>query len=226
MNTSLNITTYKLKAELSDKGTALYIHTTSHQETEALLKLTNIGAIPVEVKDPITRVQGSIWAPELDMLDPADLLEDFGAQGVTAVFRPPRGPKAILYLTFSGSSLPDRVTAGYLSYRTRLVVPKPRRCRRCQKYGHGEAQCRGHELCGRCSGRHLTTDCIATHPACPACGGSHEASHRDCPKWLQEMQIATLIHRQRMLPKQARAVANRDFGFQAPAPRREPAEVQ
>ncbi|KAF0298771.1 hypothetical protein FJT64_003901 [Amphibalanus amphitrite] len=219
MNTTLNTTSYKLKAELSDKGTALYIHTTSHQETEALLKLTSIGAIPVEVKDPITRVQGSIWAPELDMLDPADLLEGFGAEGVTAVFRPPRGPKAILYLTFSGSSLPDRVTAGYLSYRTRLAVPKPRRCRRCQNYGHGEAQCRG-------SGRHLTTDCTATHPACPPCGGSHEASHRDCPKWLQEMQIATLIHRQRMPPKQARAVANRDVGFPAPAPRREPAEVQ
>ena len=58
-----------------------------------------------------SRLQGSIWAPELDEIPTEKLQTGFLSQRVKAVYRPPKGPRARLILTFLLPSLPKRVTA-------------------------------------------------------------------------------------------------------------------
>lgn len=64
-------------------------------------------------------------------------------------------------------------------------------CRRCQQHNHATANCKADARCLKCAGGHLTGDCdIAprgqkiNNPTCANCRGSHIASSRDCPKYI------------------------------------------
>ena len=62
----------------------------------------------------------------------------------------PRNAKVLL-LTFDTKRVPEEVTAASLRYPVRVVVPFPRRCTRCQKYGHKAGSCWApHEICAMC----------------------------------------------------------------------------
>ena len=91
--------------------------------------VTHIGNHRVTITANTPRSQGSIRAPELDEFPEDVLREGFAPQGVTAVYRPPRGPKAILILTFNAPPPPPPRPCHneYLVYEVRPVVPKPKR---------------------------------------------------------------------------------------------------
>ena len=197
---------------------------TTRQHAKELTTITSIAGTTVSMTITAKRVQGSIWAPELDELDIEILKKGFSTQGVTVVYRPPRGSRALLVLTFEGSTLPQRVTAGYLSYEVRVVIPRPRRCTKCQKYGHSEAKCRAAHACGQCAGAHATNTCQAQQPRSAACEGDRAVSDANCPRWKLEQQVLKHIHRDGMDPKEARAKVERQFGVQSPTPRRRLAE--
>ena len=211
----------KLNAKLSTKGDALIITTTSQEQTNAVTSVTKIQDHEVYYSSPTVQCQGSIWAPELDCHEADALLEGFASQGVSAVYRPPRGPRAILILTFPTADPPKRVTAGYLSYQVRLVIPKPRRCDNCQGYGHSRKRCRSTvSICGKCSDTgHSAQEC-PNEVKCPACDGQHEVTSRQCPAWHYYYRINELIYGDKKDPREARQIAKAEFGIMATAPRR------
>ena len=141
------LSTRPLDAELTTNGQDLRIRADDRQHARLLTEITESGQVPVTITTTTNTTQGSIWAPELDLLDADVILQGFASQGVTAVYRPPRGPKALLLVTIEGSTLPHRLQAGYLMYEVRVVVPKPRRCAHCQRYGHQAAKCRSGVVC-------------------------------------------------------------------------------
>ncbi|KAJ7769945.1 hypothetical protein B0H16DRAFT_1279004, partial [Mycena metata] len=69
-----------------------------------------------------------------------------------------------------------------------------RRCAKCQRYdGHMAHACREKEdTCGRCAGRHRTSDCSVTDAGPFACANCKERGHaavdRACPFFLREQQ--------------------------------------
>ena len=217
----LSTQTSTLNANLIQQGKALNITCTSREHEEHLLKVKSIAGHEVQVTRARKRVQGTIWAPELDTFDDTTTLtEGFASQGVEAVYRPPRGPRALLVLTFTGDRLPPRVLAGYLSYEVRAVKQKPRRCTKCQRYGHLAAKCRSEVVCGNCALNHETKDCQSSKQECAACGGPHKVSSSDCPQWQLEKRVVELMDTESIAPRQARKQAEREFGFQSPTPRR------
>ena len=143
------------------------------------------------------------------------------------MYRPPKGPRAILILTFPTADPPPRVTAGYLSFPTRLVIPKPRRCEKCQVYGHNSQRCRSTEVtCGKCSGTgHYAREC-QNETKCPACDGDHESSSRRCPAWHFHQRINELVFGEKRDPGEARRIAKAEFGImvQSTTPHRRLAE--
>ena len=110
------------------------------------------------------------------------------------------------------------------AYEVRVVVPKPRRCAHCQRYGHQAAKCRSGVVCGRCAESHETKDCTSEHEHCAACGGNHATSDSNCPKWKLEMRVSTLIAKDKVPPREARLAAERELGLQVSTPRRRLAE--
>ena len=51
-------------------------------------------------------------------------------------------PTVTFYLTFQGTSLPWKVRLGFERFDVDLYIPFPRRCFKCQKYGHNSRTCR------------------------------------------------------------------------------------
>ena len=188
------------------------------------ITVTKIQNHDITYSSPKVQCQGSIWAPQLDFHEAETLLEGFAPQGVTAVYRPSRGPRAILILTFPTAEPPPRVTAGYLSFQVRLVIPKPRRCEKCQNYGHSIQRCRSTELpCGRCSGTGHSAKGCTNKVQCPACDGhDHESSSNRCPAWHYYTRINELVYGEKRDPRDARRIARAEFGImvQPTAPQR------
>ena len=79
--------------------------------------------------------------------------------------------------------------------RVEQYIPQP--LAKCQKYGHHEDNCRGREVCGKCSQQnpdHNINDC--QFPCkCANCGGHYPVYARSCESWRQEKEVLTLKHR-------------------------------
>lgn len=56
-------------------------------------------------------------------------------------------------------------------------------CHNCQEFGHTKRYCGKRNVCVRCSGNHLITECPRTTESikCSNCHGDHVASYRGCP---------------------------------------------
>lgn len=77
----------------------------------------------------------------------------------------------------------------------RKKLTEPRRCLKCQKFGHFVPDCKKDEdTCARCSGKHRTSVCKETNTAdfaCSNCIGTnakgHGAADRNCPAFKTEL---------------------------------------
>ena len=86
-------------------------------------------------------------------INEADIVKELSKQGVTQVkrFTIKKGENIIKtnthLLHFSLSSLPKSLKVGYFNIAVEHYIPKPLRCFKCQKYGHGSQSCRGSLIC-------------------------------------------------------------------------------
>lgn len=72
--------------------------------------------------------------------------------------------------------------------RASKLVPQ---CKRCQAYGHTQKYCSKEPRCVKCTGKHLTRDCVKPaldKPKCVHCGEPHPANYRGCIV-AKEMQV-------------------------------------
>ena len=79
---------------------------------------------------------------------------------------------------------------------TRKMLTEPRRCLKCQKYGHYVTNCKESEdTCARCAEHHRTSECTITDTKafkCSNCTGEtakgHGAADRECPRFKVEKE--------------------------------------
>ena len=78
----------------------------------------------------------------------------------------------------------------------RKTLTEPRRCLKCQKFGHYANDCKVEvDTCARCGGHHQTTQCVITDSnlfCCTNCTGTnakgHSAADRNCPAFNAERE--------------------------------------
>ena len=100
-----------------------------------------------------------------------------------------RQPTGTFFLTFQATTLPKKIRLGFEQFDVELYVPSPRRCFKCQKFGHNSKVCRAREgICQTCAtpGHSKDTCPNSDNPKCLNCKGSHSASSRDCPRFAAE----------------------------------------
>ena len=89
-------------------------------------------------------------------------------------------------LTFNSTTPPETIYVGPYRQKVSLYVPNPLRCYKCQKFGHGEKQCRGKKICPNCSEEgHAVGECHGT-VICANCKCPHMSSSKDCPNFIRE----------------------------------------
>lgn len=93
---------------------------------------------------------------------------------------------------------PTTVYIGFQRYKTKIFIPNPTRCYKCQRYGHTAGSCRAKLRCPRCSLEHEFKDCPlnavenasnASNLKCPNCGGNHSAAFKGCSAFIKAKEI-------------------------------------
>jgi len=100
-----------------------------------------------------------------------------------------------LYIvTFDTCNLPQEVTIGWTRCPVREYIPRPRRCYKCQGFGHGAKTCRSQkEICANCGKDAHGQPCLKP-TICPNCGEKHTASSQQCFYYkLEQEALATQV---------------------------------
>lgn len=191
----------------------LLVEVQRKNQSQNLLKQDTLAGLKVTVTPhrTLNTTQGVISERELLHETDEDLLDGLKDQGVTAVRRITmrRAGEEIrtkhIVLTFGRPSLPESVHAAFISCPVRPYIPSPRRCFRCQKYGHGTQSCRGRPTCAHCArADHTSDDCKKEQVKCPNCGEPHPAYSRACPAFKKEKEIIQLKVTENLTFAQAR----------------------
>ena len=169
-----------------------------------LLKLTQIGGMPVRVSAhrSLNYAKGVVrFRQAAQDLTNEDLARDLNASRrnrnqpqvkdasrVTITKGGKKVQTGTFFLTFDAPTLPEHIFLGFERFDVEQYIPLPRRCFKCQRFGHGARTCRATEdICPLCSGTHKQDDCPNKEsPKCPNCDGAHPATSRDCPAFLTE----------------------------------------
>ncbi|XP_077516582.1 uncharacterized protein LOC144126926 [Amblyomma americanum] len=184
----------------------------NHQQ-EKLSEVKSFGDIPVIISThrSLNTVRGVISDDDLKYVTDEELLEGLKEQNVTNVYRikirrdNEEIPTKQIALTFAFSILPDSVEIGYIKLQLRQYIPNPRRCFKCQRYGHSSQSCRGQLTCAKCSfHEHDAENCAVEPHLCVNCEGSHPAYSRACPVWKQEKEIVTIKVKENITFREAR----------------------
>lgn len=178
----------------------LLIEVRNEQQSNNIRKLNKIGDHEVSVTPhrSLNHAKGVISDNDLVKCTDAEITEALADQGVLSAHNLMirREGKEIrtrhVVLTFASTTLPSAVHAAYLHLKVRPYVPNPRRCFRCQRYGHGSQACRGKATCVKCGlTDHIDDECT-NELRCINCEGPHAAYSRTCPVWKKEKQVNTL----------------------------------
>lgn len=112
----------------------------------------------------------------------------------------PRQATSPVVLTYSVSP-PLTVYIGLQRYKTKVFIPNPIRCFKCQRFGHVATSCRSNIRCPRCAQEHDFANCplntndnqnSAITLKCPNCGGDHSAAFKGCRSYITAREITTI----------------------------------
>lgn len=197
------------------------IEVTSERQGDKLKTMKQLISEPVTVTphERYNSSQGVITCSLLKGCSDEDIVEGLAEHGVTACRRIIKNPKSdkpepttTLILTFNAASPPDRITIRTgLVERVRPYIPLPRRCFKCQKYGHSGAKCRKLvPVCTRCGGDvgegHDPATCQLPI-SCVHCNEPHYVTSKTCPRYLMEKEVLTIKTKEHLTFSEARAKA-------------------
>ena len=190
---------YTLKYQFHSR--LILVDVDGKKTAEKLLATKKLGNIPVKVDVHKTKntIKGTILTSNFHDMTDAEFLERLIPQGVLDVFNVPKrdksGKSARYFLTFAGNKLPDKILAEGLVLKVKAPNNSPRRCPKCQEFGHGEKTCVKAKICCKCGKQadHDYSDC-PNETCCSNCGQGHAASAPECP--LFQIEAAVIRHQE------------------------------
>ncbi|XP_064461913.1 uncharacterized protein LOC135372152 [Ornithodoros turicata] len=197
--------------KLSTGDLQVEVHT--KQQSTALQAVKQVGDIKVTVTTHRTLniVKGVISEDELLSCSEAEIEEGLKDQGVVCAKRivMRRDGKEVqtkhVILSFQLHTLPSEIKAGYINCHIRPFIPNPRRCFKCQRFGHSSQMCRGQQVCPKCAGNDHPPESCSKEFHCVNCQGGHPTYSRSCPRWKDEKDILRIRTEQKLTYKAAKA---------------------
>ena len=188
----------------------LMIEVTDDVTYKKLLKLSAINQVPVKIED---RSTSNTTKGHFHCEDDLELTEaekrQVKEQGVIDLYRIQH--TNMYAVTFNKAYLPETLKISRLVFRLRIFIPKPRRCFKCQRYGHNENHCLHSRVCPKCSQPGHTFEECKNSPSCYHCYGQHQASSHHCPRFILEKLVLEYKVTQKIDFSQARSYIYKVF---------------
>ena len=179
----------------------------SLQQSHRILHLATLDSITVTVAphSSLNQCKGTIFFQNKPKYSDEQLLTHLRQFKVVQVHRQHRRvngvqiPTPVYVLTFSGCRLPEAVSIGWIRCPVRLYIPLPRRCFKCQRFGHGATTCRSAiSVCAYCSNEPAHEHPCPQPPKCANCDHDHPAFSKDCSHFKFEQEVIALQTRERL----------------------------
>lgn len=203
---------------------SLLIEVTSEEQSIKLQETKSLGGtdITVEPHRTLNQCKGTIHYLNKPNYTDEQLLEYLAPYKVTAIYRIMSKrdntvrATPIYTLTFNSCKLPETIRIGWTQCSVRLYVPKPRRCFKCQRFGHGSKTCRSEEdICANCGESH---DSPCTNTAkCVNCEESHQASSKNCFYYKFEADVLQLQATDRISYHEAKRITKQKLPHTGPS---------
>ncbi|XP_062585833.1 uncharacterized protein LOC134247496 [Saccostrea cucullata] len=151
---------------------------------------------------------------DLDDIPEQEIQSELESQGVVSVkrFTKKRNdniePTNTYLLTFGIPILPTSIKVGLYNMKVEMFVPNPLRCFECQRFGHGQSNCKSSETCFRCGEEGHDGKGCHNDPKCKNCKGGHMASSKQCPMWKKEKEIQRVKAEKRIPYPEAKKLVN------------------
>ena len=210
--------TPKKVVERRDGGLTIVIN--DQEQSRRMETLTSLAGVRVETANDtnLNRVQGTIRYENHPGYSSQELLDALKTQEVTEIYQLNKKnedkttvPIPVFILTFGTTKLPERINIGWTSCPVRIYIPRPRRCFKCQRFGHGANTCRSErELCAKCGNTVHEGECVAA-VCCVNCRGPHPSFVRACPTYKKEQEIIAFKVKNNATYSEARIAINRNY---------------
>ena len=200
------------------KGTLL-VQTLNRQQSQNIMNITKLADTEVTVilNDHMNKTKGIINYDNLPGYSTQQLVEALSEFKVTDAYQIKKrnsnnntSETSLYILTFNTLKLPENVQVGWTNCRVRAYIPRPRRCYKCHRYGHGALNCRSTEtICSNC-GNSAHGECNMS-PKCINCGGDHPVFATDCPTYRYEEEIIATQIRENITFKEAKSLVSQRY---------------
>ena len=184
---------------------SILVKVANNKQSENIQKLTVLAGCKVEVRsnDRMNQCKGTIYYrndPNFTNAEIMAAINENSEARVVDIYRMKKKTNnnlvdlPIYILTFQSNLLPKFIKVGWTRCSTKQYIPRPRRCFKCQEFGHSIKTCRNGRICMQCSHNISEEDnshpnpCNLT-PKCPNCSEAHPASSRECPRYEKEQLV-------------------------------------
>lgn len=173
----------------------LLIEVNNEQQSRAIARITSLSNVPVKVEphNQLNKTKGTIRYNNKPNHTDELILKELRPYGATEIYQIKTKRNGVLQNTpiyivsFERNTLPPAVSIGWTRCDVRLYVPRPRRCFKCHRFGHGANNCRAEQqLCYNC-GKEQHGTCTE-RPYCINCTGQHAATSKQCPIYQLEQE--------------------------------------
>lgn len=209
----------KPKKIIETRAGHLSIEVCNKAQSDAIIKINKLNDITVTVTsdDRMNQTKGTIRYYNKPGYSTERIKKELEIFKVTDIYqmeskKDGKTEKLPTYiLTFNTCNLPNEVSIGWTKCPVRLYIPRPRRCFKCQAFGHGATNCRSKTggICQNCAKPQHDAPC-RNETKCSNCDEPHPASSRECFYYKFEQEIlATQAKDHLSYPEAKRLVSTR-----------------
>lgn len=200
----------------AEKDGSLTVEVSSYSQYQRVSRLSSLGGCDIRVSGhtSLNVTKGVVYSQRfLNMkYDAAFLKDELADQKVTDVYqvhkvlKEKKVPTGLFILSFSSSHLPEKIIAGYDILYPRPYVPRPRRCNKCQRFGHIKRDCKPTlpEVCHICAQSPSHGPNCSNPFCCANCGGDHPSTSQDCIKYKFEADVLAMRNSEKISFQEAR----------------------
>ena len=199
-----------------NRNGSLLIQVRNKKQSLAIRSLKTLASHEVNVVEHnyLNNTKGTIYYRNLPHYTPEQILASLAQYNATEIYQIKKKFNGVdmntpIYIvTFKLNHLPKEVSIGWTKCKVKEYVPRPRRCFKCQRYGHGGKACRSAaDLCPNCAeAKHEDTVCNR-RPKCVNCNGSHPSSSTTCEAYKYEQEIIATQVKMKLSYQEAKSIA-------------------